>query len=277
MKCTVRNSRHAQRAHLLFSRLWDLDAPNLRRSISFTVDGSQHACNPFLKTLFRLRYGLSIHSGCGLGRNLSKTLPNPLLCDVMSQRREPEFRLTPSFDCYSLESRCHDWRFFSLHRRPNPPFGWSSCFPRTIQLPLPASPCSRLSRPRSTIRQSDFRQAFGASSLVQLVGPYKPGLSLTDLPCSHVIPRLHADGKNPGSNSAHSPYRMLSFCLPHYGIGSATSTTIDFGAMLPCTVVSAYNLPVYASQWPSPNITQDLVRGCELSFAAVSISGDWIP
>jgi hypothetical protein len=101
-------------------------------------------------------------------------------------------------------------------------------------------------------------------------------LSLTDLPCSHVILRLHADGKNPGSTSAHSPYRMLSFCLPHYGIGSATSTTIDFGAMLPCTVVSAYNLPVYASQWPSLDITQDLVRGCELGFAAVSISGDWI-
>jgi hypothetical protein len=86
-----------------------------------------------------------------------------------------------------------------------------------------------------------------------------------------------SDGKNPGSNSVHSPDRMLSSCLPHYGIGSATSTTIDFGAMLPCTVVSACNLPVYASQWPSPNITQDLVRGCELGFAAASISGDWIP
>ena len=108
-------------------------------------------------------------------------------------------------DCYSFESCCHDWRFFSLHRRPNPPFGWSSCFPRTIQLPLPASPCSRLSRPRSTIRQSDFRQAFGSSSLLQLVRPYKSGLSLTDLPCSHEILRLHASDTNPGSNSAHLP------------------------------------------------------------------------
>jgi len=44
--------------------------------------------------------------------------------------------------------------------------------------------------------------------------------------------------------------------------------------MLPFTVVSAYNLPVYASQWPLPATTQDLVRGCELGFAAASISGD---
>src|SRR6201989_2446104 len=123
----------------------------------------------------------------------------------MGQRRKAKFRLTPSFDCYSFESCFHDWRFFSLHRRPNPPFEWSSCFPRTIQLPLPASPCGRLSRPRSTNRQSDFRQALGSSSLNQLVGPYSPALSLTDLPCSHGTPSLHAGGTNPGSNSTHSP------------------------------------------------------------------------
>jgi len=37
-----------------------------------------------------------------------------------------------------------------------------------------------------------------------------------------------------------------------------------FRAILPFTVVPACNLPVYASQWPLPDITQDLVRGCEL-------------
>jgi hypothetical protein len=57
-------------------------------------------------------------------------------------------------------------------------------------------------------------------------------------------------------------------------MGSATSITIDFGAIFPFTAVPAYNLPVYASQWPLPDTTQDLVRGCELSFAAASISGD---
>jgi hypothetical protein len=112
---------------------------------------------------------------------------------------------------------------------------------------------------------------------MQLVGPYKTGLSLTDLPCSHGTLWLHASGTNPGSTSAHSPIRILSFCLPRSGIRSATSTTIDFGVILPFTGVLACNLPVYASQWLSPDITQDLVRSCELGFAAVSISGDCVP
>ena len=68
--------------------------------------------------------------------------------------------------------------------------------------------------------------------------------------------------------------RLLNFCLPPRGIRSAASTTIDFGAIFPFTVILACNLPVYASQWPFPDITQDLVRGCWLGFAAVAISGD---
>jgi hypothetical protein len=48
----------------------------------------------------------------------------------------------------------------------------------------------------------------------------------------------------------------------------------DFGAMFPFTFVPAYILPVYASQWLLPDITQDLVRGCWLGFATVAISGD---
>lgn len=62
--------------------------------------------------------------------------------------------------------------------------------------------------------------------------------------------------------------------FPFSGIRSATSIMIDFGAILPFTAVPACNLPVYASQWPLPVTTQDLVRGCELGFAAVSISGN---
>src|SRR5260370_21620866 len=110
--------------------------------------------------------------------------------------------------------------------------------------------------------------------MLQLVGPYKPGLSLTDLPCSHGILWLHASGTNPGSNSEHSPYRILNFCLPHSGIRSATSITIDFGAIFPLTAVLACNLPVYASQWPLPDTPQHWLRVCSLSFAAASISGD---
>jgi hypothetical protein len=54
---------------------------------------------------------------------------------------------------------------------------------------------------------------------------------------------LHASGTNPGSHSVHSPFRILSFCLPHRGIRSATSTSIDFGAIFPFTAVLACNPP----------------------------------
>jgi hypothetical protein len=56
--------------------------------------------------------------------------------------------------------------------------------------------------------------------------------------------------------------------------GSATPITFDFGAIFPFTDVPAYSLPVYASQRPLPDTTQDLVRGCLLGFAAVAIAGD---
>jgi hypothetical protein len=68
----------------------------------------------------------------------------------------------------------------------------------------------------------------------------------------------------------------LNFCLPPSGTRSATSTTIDFGANTPFTFVPAYNLPVYASQGPLPDTTQDSVRGCRLGFAAVAIPGDMV-
>ena len=51
----------------------------------------------------------------------------------------------------------------------------------------------------------------------------------------------------------------------------------QFRGYVPVHSVPAYNLPVYASQWPLPDITQDLVRGCSLGFAAAAISGDGIP
>ena len=53
-------------------------------------------------------------------------------------------------------------------------------------------------------------------------------------------------------------------------MGSATPITIDFGAIFPFTCVPAYSFPVYASQRPLPDATQDSVRGCWLGFAAVA-------
>ena len=74
----------------------------------------------------------------------------------------------------------------------------------------------------------------------------------SDLPCSHETRRRHAGGTNPGSTPSPLPIRDPRFCLPRRGIGSAASTTIDFGANPPFTCVPAYPLPVYASQCPLP-------------------------
>src|SRR5215471_15603606 len=244
----VRYTRHAQRAFLLLSGFRDIHSPNVGRLISLAVNRLKHRFNPLPKALLRLRHRLSIHPGSRACPNLTEILPNPLLGKVMGQGRKPKLWLTPSFRCYSFESCCHGWRFFSLHRRPNPPLVWSPCFRRTTHLPLAASPCSRLSRPPSTVSQSDFCQIIRSPLPCRLVGPYKLRLNLTALPCSHEVLWLHAGGTNPGSISGHSLYRIQRFCLPRRGIGSATSITIDFGAIFPFTDVPAYNLPVYASQ-----------------------------
>jgi hypothetical protein len=51
------------------------------------------------------------------------------------------------------------------------------------------------------------------------------------------------------------------------------SDHVRFRGYFPVHCIPAYNLPVYASQWPLPDTTQDLVRGCSLGFTAAAISG----
>ena len=45
-----------------------------------------------------------------------------------------------------------------------------------------------------------------------------------------------------------------------------------FRGYVPVHFIPAYNLPVYASQRPLPDATQDSVRGCSLGFAAAVIT-----
>jgi len=68
--------------------------------------------------------------------------------------------------------------------------------------------------------------------------------------------------------------RGLRFYLPLRATGSATFDHIRFRGYFPVHFIPAYNLPVYASQWPLPDTTQDSVRGCWLGFTAAAISGD---
>src|SRR4249919_2862179 len=109
----------------------------------------------------------------------------------MSQRREAEFWFASSFRCYLFKFRFHGQLIFSLNRRPCvSPVEWSPCCPRTIHLPLTASPCGRLSRPPSTISQSDFHSVVRPSSPWRLVGPYKLAFEPNGPPLFTCIPLI---------------------------------------------------------------------------------------
>ena len=180
----VADTGNTQRALFLFTGLGNIDPPDCGRPLDIAVNRSEHRLDPVLEGLLCLRNRLAVSAGGRFAGNPTKISPHPLPCHMMGQRAKAELWLTTSFRCYSFELCCHDWLIFSLHRRPYPPFEWSPCFLRTTLSTLTASPCSRLSRPRSTISQSDFRQTVGSSSRIALVGSYKVFLSLTDLPCS---------------------------------------------------------------------------------------------
>jgi hypothetical protein len=68
------------------------------------------------------------------------------------------------------------------------PVEWSSCRPRTIQLPLTASPCSRLSRPQSTISQSDFHPVIRPFSPLRLGRSYRLALEPDGSPLFTLLP-----------------------------------------------------------------------------------------
>src|SRR5260370_19303073 len=77
---------------------------------------------------------------------------------------------------------------------------------------------------------------------------------------------------NPGSTPGRSCWSGKRLRLFMCEWSSAVRISFDFGAMFPFTGVPAYNLPVYASQRPLPDATQDSVRGCSLGFAAAVIA-----
>ena len=106
----------------------------------------------------------------------------------MRQRGEPKIWLAPRFACYSFESCCHGRRFISLHRWPYLPFAWRPCCLRTIQRPLAASPCGRLSRPRSTTSQSDFHPIISPFSPHRLGRSYKLALEPDGSPLFPLTP-----------------------------------------------------------------------------------------
>src|SRR5436309_16008284 len=98
--------------------LGDIDPPNVRRSVSLTVNGLEHRLYPSIEALLCRLHRLPVHS-CGRPlRNLQQILSHPIARDVMSQRREAEFRFASSFRSYLFEFRFHGQLIFSFNRRP---------------------------------------------------------------------------------------------------------------------------------------------------------------
>jgi len=124
------------------------------------------------------------------------------------------------------------------------PVEWSPCCPRTIHLPLTASPCGRLSRPRSTISQYDFHSVVRPPSPCRLVGPYKLAFEpngpplFTCIPlfaCRRYEPRKHPRMlANDASWDSAFPFEGQGRLLRSRSISGLFSRSLHSGLQPPC-------------------------------------------
>src|SRR5665811_806175 len=144
--------------------------------------------------------------------------------------------------------------------------------PRTIQLPLTASPCSRLSRPQSTISQSDFHPFIRPFSPLRLGRSYRLAPEPDGSPLFTLLPLVACWRFEPREHLR--PLAIARAAIPPSPLRDRVgySDHDRFRGYVPVHFIPAYNLPVYASQRPLPDATQDSVRGCSLGFAAAVIA-----
>src|SRR5258707_8594248 len=190
----------------------------------------------------------------------------------MGQRGEAEIWLPSSFHCYLFKFRFHGQLIFSLNRRPCLPLNGAHVAQEQFNYrwPLPhvaGSPDRRvLSVSLTSTRSSDPSHLFG------LAGPTGLRLNRMDLPCSRCFLWLHAGGTEPREH-----LRPLALSRPRIPPSplidrGGYSDHVRFRGYIPVHFIPAYNLPVYASQRPLPDATQDSVRGCSLGFAAAVVA-----
>ncbi len=157
-----------------------------------------------------------------------------------------------------LSSLCIEVRNLSLNRAHVAHERFINCWP----LPhVTGSPDLRvLSANLTAIRPSDH------SCLICLFDPTSSALdgwlSLVHMKSFGRMPTV----RTPEASRYARPAAYWNSTFPFEGKGSATSITFNFEAKFPFTFVSAYCLPVYASQWPLPDTTQDSVHSCWLTL-----------
>ena len=144
--------------------------------------------------------------------------------------------------------------------------------PKNNSTTADSSPCGRLSRPRSTISQSDFHSVVRPPSPCRLVGPYKLSFEPDGSPLFTSTPLVACWRYEPREHLR--PLALARAAIPPSPLRDRVSYSDHdrFRGYFPVHFIPAYNLPVYASQRPLPDATQDSVRGCLLGFAAAVIA-----
>jgi len=131
---------------------------------------------------------------------------------------------------------------------------------------------SQLSRPRSTTSQTDFHPIIRPFSPLRLDRSYKLALEPDGSPLFTSTPLVACWRYEPREHLR--PLAKSRSLIPPSPLRDRVgySDHVRFRGYFPVHFIPAYNLPVYASQRPLPDATQDSVRGCSLGFAAAVIA-----
>src|SRR5258707_12046347 len=126
--------------------------------------------------------------------------------------------------------------------------------------------------PAHTISQYDFHSVVRPSSPWRLVGPYKLSFEPDGSPLFTSTPLVACWRYEPREHLR--PLAIARAAIPPSPLRDRVgySDHDRFRGYVPVHLIPAYNLPVYASQRPLPDATQDSVRGCSLGFAAAVIA-----
>src|ERR1019366_5406029 len=149
---------------------------------------------------------------CGRGKG------RPQGCSLRSHRRRrlaplpPPFSPAPMLRHVVYASLLHFGVETAKEKKAVSPVEWSPCSPRTIQPPLTASPCNRLSRSRSTISQSDFHPIIRPFSPYRLGGSYKLALEPDGSPLFISIPLVACWRYEPREH--HKPLALTRPAIP---------------------------------------------------------------
>ena len=126
--------------------------------------------------------------------------------------------------------------------------------------------------PAHTISQYDFHPVIRPFSPLRLGRSYKRAPEPDGSPLFTLLPLVACWRYEPREH-----LRLLALTRPLV-LPSPLRDRVSysdhdrFRGYFPVHFIPAYNLPVYASQRPLPDATQDSVRGCSLGFAAAAIA-----